>query len=70
MGMDEGTVDDILFYIVSNRNWYAGTEMTRSDASIFKRKFLDGEISEKRKRNVLTKLGYELNQKEIWKKKI
>jgi hypothetical protein len=66
--MEEGTVDDILQHIITKRNWYQGTGMTRSDACIFKRKFLGGMASQERKRNILSKLGYEI-KREIWIKK-
>lgn len=67
--MEEGTVDDILQHIITKRNWYQGTGMTRSDACIFKKKFLGGMASQERKRNILTKLGYEI-KKEIWIKRL
>lgn len=66
--MEEGTIDNILQDILSRRNWYKGTGLSRYNASIFKSKYQQGTASQNRKRDILIKLGYEI-KKEIWIKK-
>ena len=64
--MSEEEIKKIFSGLVSKRNWYSGTSITRTQAWEMKRRFLLDELSTDRILEVLMECGYEI---EVYKKR-
>lgn len=66
MGEIPKTLDEIFAELIKKRAWYNGTDIDRSTASYDKKLFLQGKLTDERKRMYLNKLGYKIVQPELW----